>query len=117
MGAMPLHQHHNHIDSCAGNGETLLLPTSTTMLDFRTSYLACTNVQLPRHAEALTAHLNAEAENLKGQVMVFMLVTSAKEWLETNELSAAQASFVSSFANIPQSHARMHMRQSFLLCC
>jgi hypothetical protein len=38
----------------------------------------------------LTAHLNVEAENLKGQVMVFMLVTSAKEWLENNELSAAQ---------------------------
>ena len=46
--------------------------------------------QLPRHAEALTKHLVAEAENLKGQVMIFMLVTAAKEWLETNDLSTAK---------------------------
>eukprot|EP00282_Hemiselmis_andersenii_P024299 CAMPEP_0172006838 /NCGR_PEP_ID=MMETSP1041-20130122/5771_1 /TAXON_ID=464988 /ORGANISM="Hemiselmis andersenii, Strain CCMP439" /LENGTH=237 /DNA_ID=CAMNT_0012660881 /DNA_START=14 /DNA_END=724 /DNA_ORIENTATION=+ len=45
---------------------------------------------LPKHAEALTRHVNAEAENLLGQVMVFMLVTAAKEWLETNDLSTAK---------------------------
>lgn len=45
---------------------------------------------LPKHAEALTRHLEAEAENLIGCVMVFSLVTAAKDWLEANNLSSAQ---------------------------
>jgi len=45
---------------------------------------------LPKHAEALKRHLLSEAEGLKGMVMVFMLVNAAKEYLESNQLSAAQ---------------------------
>jgi hypothetical protein len=37
-----------------------------------------------------TQHLEAEAEGLLGCVMVFSLVTAAKDWLEANNLSAAQ---------------------------
>jgi hypothetical protein len=40
--------------------------------------------------QALTQHLEAEAEGLLGCVMVFSLVTAAKDWLEANNLSAAQ---------------------------
>jgi len=45
---------------------------------------------LPKHAKALTEHLETEAESLIGTVMVFSLVTAAKDWLESNNLSAAQ---------------------------